>query len=738
MNYLALFLDENSFVEKTLALMRFISNPRSRSYPHITVRLFKESASRVDELKQRTFTHLNIVEPGTFNVEEGRAPYVVYLRCESEELEGIEYKPDFPYSRLHITIYEGNDYLYAVKLYEMLKKRKWHFQFLFDKPRKLTKRKIGTKSNTKINYEKIFKEVLGEGYGDFINDNENVELKLEIMEQILCKLECFLEETNAAKIDSIYENKKNIGNNIKREEMGFGQFKFNFNSPYKDDRFVVEKPVRDAIYITPPEYARDMAKCGLEAFGKDDRRIDFGDSSAGTGVLFLALKHLIDEINKEKNKNFILNSAIGIDIDSDMVDEAYARCNKRGLTVIHGDALSPNIKLNHLRNLMLVNPPFNRHEEIPAEYKNEIGKFAQEQTGIYVPKNAGLYVYHLLIMDKWLSDDSVAVWLLPTIFMQAKYGEAIKNYLLNNVDLLRIHVYDETLEQFNNALVSTSIIVFKKSKKRKSKEVLITYGESVEKPNYKKYIVKEELRENLNDWRVLFENDSSKVNMGKTITFGDAFEIKRGLATGANSFFVMTRERARQHEIPDEALRPIIPKARYLKSLVIESKEDGYPNVEPELVVIDCNLDEITIQNKYPKFYDYLQQAKEKDSNGNSIIDRYLIRKRKLWYKQETREVPTFLLTYMGRNKRDLPPLYFIWNKSKGVALNTYLLLYPKDWLAEKLNENSELYEYVLDALNQSAELIISRRTRIYSGGLKKIEPKELERLPIVGLDKIL
>ena len=120
------------------------------------------------------------------------------------------------------------------------------------------------------------------------------------------------------------------------------------------------------------------------------------------------------------------------------------------------------------------------------------------------------------------------------------------------------------------------------------------------------------------------------------------------------------------------------------------------------------------------------------------LISKKTIRKRKMWYKQEEREVPTFLLTYMGRNKKDLPPLYFIWNKSNGVALNTYLLLYPKKWLVEKLDENPKLYEYLLKILNQSAALIISKRTRVYSGGLKKIEPKELSRLPIIGLDEIL
>jgi hypothetical protein len=93
----------------------------------------------------------------------------------------------------------------------------------------------------------------------------------------------------------------------------------------------------------------------------------------------------------------------------------------------------------------------------------------------------------------------------------------------------------------------------------------------------------------------------------------------------------------------------------------------------------------------------------------------------------------------MGRNKKDLPPLYFIWNKSQAVALNTYILLYPKKWLNDLLNMDSQIGEMLWKSLNASAERIISQQTRVYSGELHKIEPGELKSLPIVDLpEKIL
>ena len=168
--------------------------------------------------------------------------------------------------------------------------------------------------------------------------------------------------------------------------------------------------------------------------------------------------------------------------------------------------------------------------------------------------------------------------------------------------------------------------------------------------------------------------------------------------------------------------------------MIIQDQGDGYPDVNPQLALIDCALDEGTIKASYPTFYSYLQQAKERGNNGKAIIDRTLVKARSPWYKQELREPPLFLLTYMGREKTDLPPLYFILNQSKAVALNTYILLYPKPWLATLLESDQVLCEKLLEYLNHIAESVIAHRTRGYSGGLQKIEPNELKNVPLANL----
>ena len=75
--------------------------------------------------------------------------------------------------------------------------------------------------------------------------------------------------------------------------------------------------------------------------------------------------------------------------------------------------------------------------------------------------------------------------------------------------------------------------------------------------------------------------------------------------------------------------------------------------------------------------------------------------------------------------------LRFIRNKSSATALNVYLLLYPKPNLASMIETDSSVIERVFEALCGAASHLIPGG-RVYGGGLRKIEPRELAliRLP--------
>ena len=85
----------------------------------------------------------------------------------------------------------------------------------------------------------------------------------------------------------------------------------------------------------------------------------------------------------------------------------------------------------------------------------------------------------------------------------------------------------------------------------------------------------------------------------------------------------------------------------------------------------------------------------------------------------------------MGRPGNGRKPFRFIRNRSDATATNLYLMLYPKTELAQVLMQKPELHEVVFrDVASDRRREFHSAVGRVYGGGLYKMEPTELGRLP--------
>jgi adenine-specific DNA-methyltransferase len=165
---------------------------------------------------------------------------------------------------------------------------------------------------------------------------------------------------------------------------------------------------------------------------------------------------------------------------------------------------------------------------------------------------------------------------------------------------------------------------------------------------------------------------------------------------------------------------------------VIEADADGYPRLKRSLVVIDCDLPEGRVRDGYPDFWSYLQEGRER-----GIPLGYLASRRSPWYAQERRDPAPFLCTYMGRRRANGNPFRFFLNRSRAIAANVYLMLYPKGPLRAALDSSPELAGVVLSQLQSIAGDRLMSEGRVYGGGLHKLEPKELSSLPAEALAQV-
>lgn len=682
-----LYIDDE-IVGPHLELLRRICDPESTARPHVTVRYFDKLGVPNEHLETKV-SHLDFLEPGLFQSGRG-SPHqhrTVFIRCQSDELVPIEHKPHYPTSEFHVTLYDGGSSRFANALVNVLREFNWHFRLPLSGAKLST---IDLQSRTRSVASKelspqlrgILREALSGEFDSADLSRLTPPKRLAIVRAVCLHLKPLLKEFDLGSL------------NLRRL------------SPR--DLLETEENLESKIHLTPPELANAITGYVLSLLAPEELPVHFGDPAIGAGAFYLALAKMLPQDR--------IGSAIGIDLSREQVIAARSRLARYPINIMPGDFLH----LDRLpkRNLILANPPYLRHQGIPQAYKQELRERASQKLGFRVSGRSGLYVYFVILSHEWMRSDAISAWLIPSEFMQTTYGAALRHYLAYHVQLIRVHQFGHDAPQFENAAVLPALIVFRNRLPHLSHEVEMTSGGTLQAPATREVVRVEELRRD-RTWAI--PSRSLGAQDGTGLRISDLFRVTRGIATGANDFFILKRSEATKAGISKRFLKPILPKARTLKCDIVETDEDGFPRIDPQLCLLDCDLPEDEIRLKFPSLYGYIEAVK-----SSGVLQNYLIRHRNPWYKQEKRNPAPFLCTYMGRGSNGAPPLKFIWNKSQAIATNTYLMLYPLPSLTEVLSKYPRRAKDVFSLLKETANETVTAHSRIHAGGLRKIEPREL------------
>lgn len=381
-------------------------------------------------------------------------------------------------------------------------------------------------------------------------------------------------------------------------------------------------------------------------------------------------------------------------------------------------------------NLLVANPPYVRHHYIDTKRKLFLQKEVLKLTGIHISGLAGLYCYFLILSKKWLADGGVSCWLIPTEFMDVNYGNAVKQFLIEQVQLLRVHRFDAEDTQFDDALVSSTVVLFRNTKPTND-DILFTTGTSINNPIRQFRISRNELEANVK-WSPLFKEHSADKQEDKSCWLGNFFDVKRGIATGDNHFFIVNRQTVNQFNIPSNFLRLLLPSPRYVNDDIINPTLLKEKHSERELYLFSCGVSKTVLKNNYPGVYAYIEKGERDEVNKG-----YICRQRTPWYSCEERKPAPIVVPYMGRGEKSKRMFRFILNLSDAITTNVYLLLYPKKEYARYLKDPKVLND-IWVALNSTSRGALVNHGREYGGGLHKLEPKELLKVPVPEVASML
>lgn len=473
-------------------------------------------------------------------------------------------------------------------------------------------------------------------------------------------------------------------------------------------------------FATPAPLATEILRYAKTILPAREK-ICFLDPAIGTGSFYSAFLNVFPKTR--------IQEALGFEIDPHYGKPATRLWRETGLTIKLSDftQAQPSPRFN----LIICNPPYVRHHHLENGNKVRLQLRTHHASGMKISGLAGLYCHFLGLSHAWMADGGIAGWLIPSEFMDVNYGLSVKRYLLERVTLLRIHRFDPNDVQFADALVSSSIVWFRNTPPPKNHSVVFTFGGTLFRPKVSRSVLAHALAHEAKWTRFPVADIRTKTGHP---TISDFFEIKRGLATGNNEFFILSEEEIASRKLPMEAFKPILPSPRYLTANEVKSDRHGNPKIERRRFLLDTKLPEVEIKRRFPVLHAYLEEGKER-----GLHKRYLCQHRSLWYAQENRPPSPIICTYLGRgDTKSGRPFRFILNSSRATAANVYLAMYPTPVLARAMEQDPGLIRHVWQALNKITPDQLLSEGRVYGGGLHKLEPGELANVPVPEIAALL
>ncbi len=491
-----------------------------------------------------------------------------------------------------------------------------------------------------------------------------------------------------------------------------------------DNSKSIEDRRRFGQFATPYELAQEIISYGLTL--QDEKEISFLEPAIGTGAFYSAL---LSECSKRSKS---IKSATGIELDDDFFAAACKLWNDTNINLVNRDFIETDC-LEKI-NFLISNPPYVRHHYIGQEQKTKLTTMAKNETGLSPSGLAGLYCYFILCAHKWLAPNAICGWLIPSEFMDVNYGGTLKEYLLNSVHLLRVHRYNPENCKFDDALVSSCVVWFRNETISGNYDIEFSYGGTHEDPEISRSVDRNTLDKH-RKWTHFPQKSNAREQPKSSYipTLGDFFTIKRGLATGDNEFFILSKEQINELGLDMKFFVPILPSPRHLKCDEVFRDKDGHPRLDTQYFLLSCTLAEDEVKEHYPSIWSYLEGGKD------TVAQKYLCKSRKAWYFQEKRSATPFLCSYMGRGRSEnIAPFRFILNHTNAIATNSYLMLYPKDFFSEAIARSPDILHKAWEILANITASDLECEGRTYGGGLKKIEPKELAHVKCPQLAELL
>ena len=349
--------------------------------------------------------------------------------------------------------------------------------------------------------------------------------------------------------------------------------------------------------------------------------------------------------------------------------------------------------------LILGNPPYTRWQLIPPEMRSRLA----EETADLCGRRASLSAYITAVSLQHLHRQDGLCLLLPAQWLESDYARGLRQRLLA-MRHRRVELWLVKSAMFEDATVDAVVLLVGTKKEVPQAFTVAEWhgGTPVEI---------ERLHPSDGEWRNWFEASPSPAQ-AQRFRLGNIATVRRGVATGANRFFVLSDQDVRKLGLPMTCLRPLVQRLLYYRKGVDQASFNALADCEPKWLFTTKPR-----KNLAAAISRYIEYG---ESEGYSA--RHLCSARRVWFDLEhDLQIPDVIITAMSRD------VFHVVTNDLGAAVTNNL--YGWRWSESTPDSvRSNVVSWLQSADGQQA---LRRSARRQGNNLLKLEPRALSELAL-------
>lgn len=452
----------------------------------------------------------------------------------------------------------------------------------------------------------------------------------------------------------------------------------------------ISKAKKNGIYYTPDELAKFLVKPLIQK-----SHLSIFDPAYGEGSLLLAAEAILKQKDATGNKNLHIYGCDTTPVNGYLKHLPSSHLLKLDFF---------EYPLEHKFDVILMNPPYVRHHLISYSKIKRYQKIVARSCQLKL--SSDLWAYFLVKSISHLKEGGSIGAILPWSFLQADYASGIRKWLSNHFGEIRVlalgaDFFDKAQERI--------LMVWLQHYGEPLRAIDISFSQHISdnlvytKLDKAKWELQNVLFSRTYDIEMILTNYINHYNFKK---FEEYADVKIGVVTGADNFFIMSEREAKKVGFLKRHLVPIFTSSKEFSGFSLNGNDPA-----GRLILLS------------PRYY-----GAYKSYIRGGIKENYHLRahstRREPWYSVELGQTPDAFFPY----RATLLP-YLVVNDRGVQCTNSIHRVYFRDL------SSTEKKWLQISLMAVPGQLSVEAYSKTYGGGVLKIEPKSLKNAIVYKSD---